>query len=55
MIDWLCESNPNGRYIFRRIIDVSYNKGEIARRTREIDDAFQRYTVRRIVEYARSI
>jgi hypothetical protein len=44
-IKWLCESDPKGKSIVTRAVDADYNKGEIAQRTREMDDAFQRYTV----------
>jgi hypothetical protein len=42
----------NGTYGFRRIkqaIDVDHYKGVITGKTRELDEAFQRYTVSRSI------
>lgn len=49
IIEWLCESDPKGKSIITRTLDVDHNKGEIVQRTREIDDAFQRYTASRVL------
>jgi len=41
----------DGLLRIKKVLDMGHSKGVITQKTRELDDAFQRYTVSCLIEY----